>query len=124
MGFICYAANIAPTSKDGPRPSPVREAAEVLSFCALLFDALGALFALITSGTLILKASEAKGYTTAKQKLFDNIDKSLKLTFPEQHSPQSLYKQGREYHNKARRLAYSIDRHLRSYFDVILVIIA
>ena len=131
IAFIAYTATIFPTSKAN---STVQDATNIFSSCALLFDVLGALFALITSGTLLLRASEAKKFTTTKQKLLNDIDKALAaFTDPPQKAfdPQEaqstfdlLRESGNEYHTKALRLAHLIDDHSQGYFDVLLIIIA
>lgn len=123
ISFIAYAASIFPTSKAN---SNVQETANVFSFCALLFDVLGALFALITSGTLLLRASEAKKFTTTNQKLHDHILQAL-TAFTDPQEAQStfnpLHQNSQSYHRKAQTLAHLIDDHSQTYFDVLLVII-
>ncbi|KAF8800310.1 hypothetical protein BYT27DRAFT_7342473 [Phlegmacium glaucopus] len=132
IGFIAYAAALAPSSNlVESNPSLVREVSDILSFCALLFDVLGALFALITSGTLLLRASEAKRFTIHKQKLCNDIVKALKTykDIPGQRDNAQLSinrfrNDSQDYHRKAQEVAHLIDDHSGSYLDVILVIIA
>lgn len=118
ISFIAYAA---PSSS---QPNHVQEAINVLSFCALLFDVLGALFALVTSGTLIVRASEAKRFTTTKQDLFDKILKLLNALTDQHNEGHLAFEDSHTPHIKAQRLAHLIDEHSHSYFDVLLVIIA
>ena len=129
--FIAYSATVALNGTIG-------QVVNFFSYCAMSFDAFGAISSLFTSGSLLSTTSQAKAL--ASQALDDEtryqlvafiklcnhrdaskklqLNKNMRMCFKKFSGDCDLK------YEEAKRLAFVIDHHLRKVFEAIWVIIA
>ena len=135
MGFISFTAGQRVTRQDNP--DGARRAIDFFSYCAISFDALGALFALVTARSLLKVANDANDIIQEKYHVdeamgivIENLQEffigvrpvEAKLKDLAKETVPALITKSENVFKRLRRLSHIADHHLGSNYEVLSII--